>query len=149
MADFLHLKASTGFFCDLFRTFLKWAIFLIWLFIWLWCLCAIWYIFHVQNVDEKIFTTTKETGMMTQFRTQNFKIVTIQQKIHTAIMAIVMRHTVIVLLYRKWSVKARSRSTEAAPRMIKDTLEVIHPQKNSIIRKLQYALNFLRLSATL
>ena len=89
------------------------------------------------------------TGKMSQFGNQNLTMTTMKQNSQTIIIAITTRRMVIVFLYCKWRVKARSRSTQTPLRVKKDTPEVIQPVKYWIIRTLQYSLKFSKSSATL
>ena len=59
------------------------------------------------------------------------------------------RRTVTIVLYRKWRVRARSRSMDTAAKVRKDTPDVIHPDVDWNILSVQYALKFSTSSATL
>ena len=103
----------------------------------------------VQSAVTPMANTDVVIGKMSQFGNQNLTMATMKQNSQTVIIAITTRRMVIVFLYCKWRVKARSRSTQTPLRVKKDTPEVIQPVKYWIIRTLQYSLKFSKSSATL
>ena len=142
-ADFLHLSMFIV-------LFWRWLTAMSWSFIWCWCLRTILNIFQLLAMITKKKRKPNPIGIKNHlFVIQNLSNTVTVTDIHKTNMVWNTRGTVTIVLHRRWSVNARSRSIDTAAKIRKETPAVVQPDRNWTIFNSQNTAKFSSSSAIL
>lgn len=115
-----------------------------------WCLRTIWNIVMVQVVMTR--NTRNITAITIRSHTlliQNLTTTNAMENIHKTEVAIQVRGTVTIALYRKWRIRQRTLSTDTAAKVNKEIPDVIQPDTKWSIFNVQNPVKFSLSSAIL
>ena len=130
--------------------FWRWLTAMSWSFTWCWCLRTILNIFQLLAMITEKKRKPNPIGIKNHlFVIQNLSNTVTVTNIHKINVVWNTRGPVTIVLYRRWRVSAKSRSTDTAAKMRKETPPVVQPDRDWTTLKVQNTTKFFSSSAIL